>query len=159
LQIEPRRREGREDLLGEEGGMMSQYLEAVGSDVVDCAIKVHQALGPGLLESAYQFCLAHELKKRNRQVFTEVTLPIVYDGQTLDAGYRIDMLVDDLVIVENKAVDAMLPIHEAQIITYLKLKNLHLGYLLNWNVKLMKYGTRRVVYNLQGPTPYPTQKS
>ena len=137
---------------------MSQDLEAIGHDVVDCAIRVHQALGPGLLESAYQHCLAHELKKRNRRVFTEVTLPIVYDGQTLDAGYRIDMLVDDRVIVENKAVDAMLPIHEAQIITYLKLKDLHLGYLLNWNVKLMKYGIRRVVYNLSGPTPYPSRK-
>jgi len=137
---------------------MSQDLEAIGHDVVDCAIKVHQALGPGLLESAYQYCLAHELKKRNRRVFTEVTLPIVYDGQTLDAGYRIDMLVDDQVIVENKAVDAVLPIHEAQIITYLKLKDLHLGYLLNWSVKLMKYGIRRVVYNLQGPTPYPSRK-
>ena len=138
---------------------MSQDLEAIGHDVVDCAIKVHQALGPGLLESAYQYCLAHELKKRNRRVFTEVTLPIMYDGQALDAGYRIDMLVDDQVIVENKAVDAVLPIHEAQIITYLKLKNLHLGYLLNWNVKLMKYGIHRVVYNLQGPTPYPSRKS
>ncbi len=137
---------------------MSQDLEAIGSDVVDCAVKVHQALGPGLLESAYQYCLAHELKKRNRRVFTEVTLPIMYDGQILDAGYRIDMLVDDQVIVENKAVDAMLPIHEAQIITYLKLKDIHLGYLLNWNVKLMKYGIRRVVYNLQGPTPYPSRK-
>ena len=138
---------------------MSQDLEAIGHEVVDCAIKVHQALGPGLLESAYQYCLAHELKKRNRRVFTEVTLPIMYDGQALDAGYRIDMLVDDQVIVENKAVDAVLPIHEAQIITYLKLKNLHLGYLLNWNVKLMKYGIRRVVYNLSGPTPFPSRKS
>lgn len=138
---------------------MSQDLEAIGHDVVDCAIKVHQALGPGLLESAYQYCLAYELKKRNRRVFTEVTLPIMYDGQALDAGYRIDMLVDDQVIVENKAVDAVLPIHEAQIITYLKLKNLHLGYLLNWNVKLMKYGIRRVVYNLSGPTPFPSRKS
>ncbi len=138
---------------------MSQDLEAVGSDVVDCAIKVHQALGPGLLESAYQFCLAHELRKRNRRVFTEVNLPIVYDRQTLDAGYRVDMLIDDLVIVENKAVESILPIHEAQIITYLKLRNLHLGYLLNWNVKLMKYGIRRVVYNLTGPTPYPSRKS
>lgn len=71
---------------------MSQDLEAVGHDVVDCAIKVHQALGPGLLESAYQHCLAHELRKRSRHVFAEVTLPIVYDGQTIDAGYRIDML-------------------------------------------------------------------
>lgn len=137
---------------------MSQNIEAVGSDIVDCAIKVHQALGPGLLESAYQHCLKHELQKRNRHVFTEVILPIVYDGQTIDAGYRLDMLVDDLVIVENKAVESLLPIHEAQLITYLKLKNCHLGFLLNWNVKLMKHGIRRVVYNLSGPTPYPTRK-
>jgi len=138
---------------------MSQNIEAVGSDIVDCAIKVHQTLGPGLLESAYQYCLKYELQKRNRRVFTEVTLPIVYDGQMIDAGYRIDMLVDDLVIVENKVVENLLPIHEAQLITYLKLKDCHLGFLLNWNVKLMKQGTRRVVYNLSGPMRYPIRRS
>ena len=137
---------------------MTENIEAVGSDIVDCAIKVHQVLGPGLLESAYQHCLAHELRKRNRRALTEVTLPIVYDGETIDAGYRIDVLVDDLVIVENKAVENLLPIHEAQLITYLKLKNLHLGFLLNWNVKLMKHGIKRVVYNLTSPSPYPSRK-
>lgn len=137
---------------------MSQDIEAVGSDIVDCAIKVHRALGPGLLESAYQYCLKHELQKRNRHVLTEVTLPIVYDGQTIDAGYRIDMLVEDLVIVENKAVESLLPIHEAQLITYLKLRDCHLGFLLNWNVKLMKHGIRRVVNDLSTPTPYPVRK-
>jgi len=137
---------------------MAENIEAVGSDIVDCAIKVHQVLGPGLLESAYQHCLAHELRKRNRRALTEVTLPIVYDGETIDAGYRIDVLVDDLVIVENKAVENLLPIHEAQLITYLKLKNLHLGFLLNWNVKLMKHGIKRVVYNLTSPSPYPSRK-
>lgn len=137
---------------------MAENIEAVGSDIVDCAIKVHQALGPGLLESAYQHCLAHELRKRSRRVLTEVTLPIIYDSQTIDAGYRIDMLVDDLVIVENKAVETLLPIHDAQLITYLKLKNLHLGFLLNWNVKLMKHGIKRVVYNLTSPSPYPSRK-
>jgi len=137
---------------------MSRNIEAVGSDIVDCAIKVHQALGPGLLESAYQHCLKHELQKRSRRVYTEVTLPIFYNGQKIDAGFRIDMLVDDLVIIGNKAVENLLPIHEAQLITYLKLKDCHLGFLLNWNVKLMKYGIRRVVYNLSGPTPYPSRK-
>ena len=111
-----------------------------------------------MLESVYQHCLKHELQKRNRRVYTEVALPIVYDGQTIDAGYRIDMLIDDLVIVENKAVESLPPIHEAQLFTYLKLKDCHLGFLLNWNVKLMKHGIRRVVYNLSGPTPYPTRK-
>jgi len=137
---------------------MTEDIEVIGHDIIDCAIKVHQALGPGLLESAYQYCLAHELRNRNRRVLTEVTLPIVYDSQTIDAGYRIDMLVGELVIVENKAVESLLPIHDAQLITYLKLKNLHLGFLLNWNVKLMKHGIKRVVYNLTTPSPYPSRK-
>ena len=137
---------------------MTEDIEVIAHDIVDCAVKVHQALGPGLLESAYQYCLAYELKKRGRRVHTEVTLPIVYEGEKIDAGYRIDMLIDDLVIVENKAVETLLSIHEAQLITYLKLRNLHLGFLLNWNVKLMKYGVKRVVYNLSSPSPYPSRK-
>ncbi len=130
-------------------------IEEVAADIVDCAIKVHKALGPGLLESAYQHCHAYELKKRGRKVLTEVTLPIIYDGQQIDAGYRLDAIVDDLVIIEHKSVESLLPIHEAQLLTYLKLKGCHLGFLLNWNVKLMKNGIRRVVYNLTEPTPYP----
>ncbi len=113
--------------------------------VVDAAIAVHRALGPGLLESAYQKCLAHELRKRGRLVETEVTLPIIYDGETIDAGYRIDMRVDRCVLVENKAVEFVLPIHEAQLLTYLKLSGLRLGFLLNWKVKLMKEGIRRMI--------------
>ena len=88
-------------------------IEAIATDIVDSAIKVHRALGPGLLESVYQFCLAHELRIRQRIVLTEVTLPITYEKERIDAGYRIDMLVDDLVIIENKVVEAILPIHEA----------------------------------------------
>lgn len=133
----------------------SMDIEAVGKDIVDAAIKIHKALGPGLLESAYQHCLAYELRNRGRSVLTEIILPIFYDNQQIDAGYRIDMLVEDRVIIENKVVDAILPIHNAQIITYLKLKNCHLGFLLNWNVVLMKNGIKRVVNNLPGPTPYP----
>ena len=102
--------------------------------------------------------MKHELQKRNRRVLTELSLPLLYDGQMIDAGYRIDMLVDDLVFVENKAVENLLPIHQAQLITYLKLKDCHLGFLLNWNVKLMKQGIRRVVYNLSVPTPYPIRR-
>jgi GxxExxY protein len=137
---------------------MSDDIEAIATDIVDSVIKVHRALGLGLLESAYQYCLSFELRKRNHHVLTEVTLPIQYEDQQIDAGYRIDMLIDNLVIIENKVVDSLQPIHDAQILTYLKLKNYHLGFLLNWNVRLMKNGIRRVVYNLPGPNPYPRLK-
>jgi GxxExxY protein len=130
-------------------------IEAVAADIVDAAIKVHKALGPGLLESAYQQCLAYELRLRDRKVITEVVLPIQYGNQKIEAGYRIDMLVGDLIIVENKVVEALLPLHEAQLITYLKMKGCHIGFLLNWNVSLMKNGIKRIVYNLPGPPLYP----
>ena len=98
------------------------HIEEVARQIVDAAIKVHRALGPGLLESAYQACLAHELHKRGLDVKCEVLLPVVYDGVQIDAGYRIDMLVQGCVIVENKAVAKLLPVHQAQILTYLKLR-------------------------------------
>ncbi len=123
-------------------------IEEVGASIVDASIKVHRALGPGLLESAYQTCLAYELRKRGHVVVTELVLPVMYDGQQIDAGYRIDMLVDNCIIVENKAIEGLLPIHEAQLLTYLKLRDCHLGFLLNWNVKLMKNGIRRMVNDL-----------
>ncbi|HKJ37973.1 MAG TPA: GxxExxY protein [Anaerolineales bacterium] len=134
---------------------MKDEIEAIATDVVDCAVKVHKALGPGLLESAYQQCHAFELRKRGRDVKTEVKLPIVYEGQKIDAGYRIDVLVDDLIVIENKVVESLLSIHQAQLLTYLKLSGCKIGFLLNWNVTLMKNGLRRVVYNLEGQTPYP----
>jgi GxxExxY protein len=130
-------------------------MEAIATDIVDSAIKVHKALGPGLLESAYQQCHAYELRKRGRKVRTEVSLPINYEDQKIDTGYRIDTLVDETVIIENKAVESLLPIHQAQLLTYLKLSGCKIGFLLNWNVKLMKNGIRRVVYNLEGQTHYP----
>jgi GxxExxY protein len=130
-------------------------IEVVAADIVDSAIKVHRALGPGLLESAYQYCHVFELKQRGRRAATEVPMPLLYEGRRLDAGYRLDVLVDGVIIVENKAVESLLPIHEAQLITYLKLSGCKIGFLLNWNVRLMKHGIRRVVYNLEGPTPYP----
>ena len=113
------------------------------SDIVDCAVKVHRALGPGLLESAYQTCLAYELRKRGPEVQCEVKRPLEYDGIRLDAGYRLDMPVDDLVIVENKAVEEVHPIVDAQLLTYLKLTDCRLGFILNWNVPLMKDGITR----------------
>jgi GxxExxY protein len=120
-------------------------IEEIGKQIVDSAIKVHRSLGPGLLESAYQACLAHELTKRGLRVACEVTLPVYYDGETIETGYRIDMLVENCIIIENKVVDDLTNIHEAQILTYLKLKGCWLGYLLNWNVYRMKDGIRRMV--------------
>ena len=124
---------------------MTTDFEETAKVIVDAAIAVHRALGPGLLESAYQKCLAYDLRKRDRFVETEIVLPIVYDGQQIDAGFRMDMRVDRCVLVENKAVDAILRIHQAQLITYLKLSGLRLGFILNWNVKLMKHGIQRII--------------
>jgi len=123
-------------------------LEEIGSHVVNSAIKIHRALGPGLLESAYQQCLAYELRRLGLQVECEVVIPIQYEEIQIDNGYRVDMLINDVVIVENKTVDRLLRIHMAQILTYLKMKDLRLGYLINWNVKLIKDGIQRLVNNL-----------
>ena len=120
--------------------------EAAAAAVVDAALRVHKALGPGLLESVYEACLAHELAKRGISFRTQVTLPVRYDGVQLDAGFRVDLLVEDRVIVELKAVETLLPIHEAQLITYLKLSGLRLGLLLNFNVRLLREGMRRIAY-------------
>ena len=125
-----------------------QEIEAIAKIIVDALIYVHRFLGPGLLESTYQACLAHELQKRGIRVQCEVILPVRYDGVTIDAGYRIDMLVEGVIIIENKAVQELLPIHKAQLITYLKLSGLKLGFLLNWNVELMKEGINRMVNGL-----------
>lgn len=119
-------------------------IEAVGKQIVDSALKIHRALGPGLLESAYQYCLAYELRKRGLRVETEVPQPVFYDGQRLDTGYRLDMLVEDCVIVENKAVETVLPIHQAQLLTYMRLRKCALGYLINWHVPLIKDGIQRM---------------
>ena len=131
---------------------MTEDIEAVGRDIVDAAYKVHKEFGPGLLESAYQACHVYELRKRGRMVLTELKLPIIYDGQEFDEGYRIDEFVDNLVIIENKTVDEIHPIHMAQLITYLKLKNCKLGFLINWNVKLIKDGITRVANGIENPS-------
>jgi GxxExxY protein len=123
---------------------ISLELEKIASDVVDAAFKVHVALGPGLLESAYERCLAFELERRGRAVQRQLELPIHYDGFTLDAGYRLDLLVDDVIIVEVKSVDALIPIHQAQLLTYLKLSGRRLGFLMNFNARLLKEGLRRI---------------
>jgi GxxExxY protein len=113
--------------------------------VVDAGLKVHKALGPGLLESAYEHCLTHELQARVLAVTRQVPLPIVYDGAKIDAGYRIDILVEQSIILELKAVEIMTPLHRAQALTYLKLSGLRLGFLINFTVELFKNGVKRIV--------------
>ncbi len=123
-------------------------IEEIASRIVAAAMKIHTALGPGLLESAYQKCLQYELQKDALKVECEVVLPVVYENVKIDAGYRIDMIVNSSVIIENKTIDKILPIHDAQLLTYLKMKNCRLGFLLNWNVPRMKDGIKRMVNNL-----------
>ena len=120
----------------------------VSGQIVDAAMRVHSALGPGLLESAYQGCLAYELRNRGLKAVAEVSLPVVYESTKIDVGYRIDLLLEDVVIVELKSVDKIAPIHEAQLLTYLKLSGKRLGLLLNFNVVHMKDGIKRMVNNL-----------
>ena len=120
-------------------------LNAIGDDIVDAAFKVHSALGPGLLETVYEICLAHELSKRGYQVRRQVEVPITYDGVRFDAGFRLDLLVNELVIIEVKAVEDEHPVHEAQLISHLKLLGKRLGYLINFNVRLIKQGIKRRV--------------
>ena len=116
--------------------------------IEDAAFKVHNFLGPGLLESSYEACLKHELKKRKVNIQSQVSFPIDYDGLKIDAGYRIDLLVEEAIIVELKSVEKILPIHEAQLLTYLKLSNLKVGLLINFNVLRIKDGIKRLVNNL-----------
>ena len=119
-------------------------LNEITEKIIGCAIRVHRALGPGLLESTYEVCVVHELNKAGLGVRSQVALPVVYDGITLDAGYRIDLLVEDSVIVELKSVDSLHPIHEAQMISYLKLSGKKVGLLINFNVTLLKNGIKRI---------------
>ena len=137
--LKPQRRRARRE---KQGG-----IEDIAKTIVDAAIKVHRALGPGLLESAYQQCLAYELRKRGLSVETEVELPLKYKDVQINVGYRIDRLVENRIVVENKTVEELAPIHQAQWLTYLKLRDCRLGCLLNWNVTLMKNGIQRMVNN------------
>jgi GxxExxY protein len=114
--------------------------------VIAAAMKVHSALGPGLLENAYKVCVAHELRKRGLQVRTEVELPVTYDGVRVDLGYRIDMLVEDMVVVELKCVESFTSVHEAQLLSYLKLSNKNVGLLINFHVAHLRDGIKRLVH-------------
>jgi GxxExxY protein len=119
--------------------------ESIAHNIVDAAYAVHKALGPGLLERIYEVCFCHELEKRGLRFLRQVDIPIVYDGMTFNEGLRLDVLVEDLVICELKAVDEMNLVWEAQLLSHLKLANKRLGFLINFNVPLIKNGIKRFV--------------
>ncbi|MDY0344793.1 MAG: GxxExxY protein [Lentimicrobium sp.] len=114
-------------------------------EILDSAYKIHSALGPGLLESAYKACLIYELKKKGFKIEVEKALPLIYEEVKLDCGYRIDILVENNVIIELKAVEAFTDVHTAQVLTYLRLLGKHVGLLLNFNTKSLKDGIKRLV--------------
>ncbi|MCC6490179.1 MAG: GxxExxY protein [Candidatus Hydrogenedentes bacterium] len=119
--------------------------DALSNRVIGCAIEVHRALGPGLLESTYERCLSHDLTLAGIPHEVQAPLPVVYKGIELDCGYRIDMLIDKQIILEPKSVDGLLPIHEAQLLTYMKLSSIATGLLINFNVRLLPDGLKRMV--------------
>jgi GxxExxY protein len=119
--------------------------DSLSNRVIGCALQVHRNLGPGLLESAYEQCMAHELSLADIAFKTQWPLPVEYKGLKLDCGFRVDMLVDDKLIVEVKSVEKLLGIHQAQLLTYMKLARIHIGLLINFNVVLLRQGIRRMV--------------
>lgn len=124
-------------------------LNRITEQIIGAAIEVHRALGPGLLESAYEECLCHELKLRGVPFERQKPLPVTYKGAALDCGYRLDLLVASAVVVEIKAVESLQPIHEAQLLTYLKLGGWNLGLLINFNVPVLKNGIKRIVHDFK----------
>jgi GxxExxY protein len=126
---------------------MSVYLNQVTGAVIGAAMEVHRRLGPGLLESAYQECLCREFSVRQISFEREKPLPVEYKGTRLECGYRLDMLVADAVVVEVKSVESLAPVHEAQLLTYLRLGGWKVGLLINFNVPILKQGIRRKVLN------------
>lgn len=127
--------------MHEEHEPLPQETERVAQGIIDAAFAVHRTLGPGLLESAYEACLSHELERRGHAVLKQIGMPVIYDTVKLDAGYRVDLIVDDVVIVEAKAIESLASIHEAQLLTYLRLSHRRLGLLINF----LKNGIRRMI--------------
>jgi GxxExxY protein len=141
--MEPLRHEGHE-AVSVVPEPIDQATELIATAIVDACFRVHSQLGPGLLESVYKICLTHELRKRGFVVQTEVPVPILYDGIRIDAGFKIDLLVNDLVIIEAKAVNDDHPVFKAQLLTHMKLTQKRLGFLVNFNKKLIKDGIHRM---------------
>ena len=123
--------------------MSDQEYNTLSGRIINAAIDVHKELGPGLLESVYEYCLVEELKRRNIKCETQVHLPIVYKGEKLEKEFIIDILVENIIIIELKSVEIILPVHEVQLVTYLKLANKKLGLLINFNVPVLHEGIRR----------------
>ncbi|MDM8159222.1 MULTISPECIES: GxxExxY protein [Labilibaculum] len=121
--------------------------EEIGRKIVQASYEVHKELGPGLLESVYEICLVEELKNLNLKVERQVELPVNFKGKVLDKKFVIDLLVENCIIIELKAVEVLLPVHEVQLVTYMKLADIKLGYLVNFNVPLIKQGIKRKVNN------------
>ncbi len=140
-EIEEQKRNHQAHQAHQEVGIETDRLVRI---VVDAGFKVHKALGPGLLESVYKHCLVHELETRGISLRRQAALPVHYGGVVVDAGYRLDLIVEDSIVVEIKAVDALTRLHEAQILTYLRLSRCRIGLLMNFNVVLFKHGIRRL---------------
>ncbi len=133
--------------------MSIKDLNTLSEIIIGKAIEVHRELGPGLLESAYESCLAYELESSGLKVETQKPLPLIYKGMKIDCGYRLDLMVEDSVIIELKAVASLLPIHMAQLLSYLKLSGISLGLLINFNVEALRHGIQRVVNNFTTSAP------
>jgi GxxExxY protein len=123
----------------------SEKEEVIATEIVDAAYTVHKALGPGLLEKIYEVCFCHELTKRNLSYQRQVDIPVEYDGIKFDEGLRLDVLVEDIIICEIKAVDKMNPVWEAQLLSYLKLTGKRIGFLINFNIPIIKNGIKRII--------------
>src|SRR5882724_281757 len=156
ITAEARRRGGKKVVIrsNQDGGAGTQRKlihEALTEQVIGAAMEVDKALGPGLLESVYEECLCHELHLRGIRFQRQVIVPVVYKGVALDCGYRLDLIVEDTVVLELKCVDRVLPIHEAQLLTYLKLLNKAVGFIINFNVSVLRNGIFRKVFDSASP--------
>ncbi|MGA2667880.1 MAG: GxxExxY protein [Ignavibacteria bacterium] len=140
--------QSHEELSSEEYVPLSDEEERIATKIVDAAYQVHSRLGPGLLESVYEVCFCHELKKAGLNIKSQVSLPLYYDNIKFESAYRLDVLVEDSVICELKAIDALLSIHEAQLLSYMKLSKIRLGFLINFNVHIIKKGIKRKILSL-----------
>ena len=140
--------QSREDLLNTGNTTLTEYEENIAKKIVDAAFQVHYKLGPGLLENIYETCFCHELSKAGLSFKKQVQLPITYDGIRFDCALRIDVLVEDLIICELKSVESLIPLFESQLLSYMKLAKKRLGFLINFNVPLIKNGIKRKILQL-----------
>ena len=141
------------EMLAAEAQSTQRKPNEISSEIIGAAFEVHTLLGPGLLESAYEKALAHELSLRGLEVQTQVEVPVLYKGHNLGIGFRLDMLVENTIVVELKSIEKIQPVHLAQLLTYLKLRDLELGLLLNFNLTTMREGIKRVVNNFHNSAP------